>query len=53
MFNPENLCAMLGRIIVKAVIDGVLKNVEVIKYSNGKEVKRVLDKNGVPERIIK
>jgi len=34
------------------VINGVLSYVQYIKYSNGKEIKRVLDKEGIPTEII-
>lgn len=40
---------MLG----KEIIDGVLKVVQTLRYSNGKVVKRVLNATtGIPEQII-
>jgi len=35
----------------KEVINGVLKMVQYVTYSNGSRVKRVLDKNGIPESV--
>jgi len=43
---------MIGSKIVKLVVDGVLRTVQVITYSNGKTVKRVLDNNGIPQSIL-
>jgi hypothetical protein len=34
------------------VYQGTLSLVQYVKYSNGKTVKRVLDKNGVPQIVI-
>jgi hypothetical protein len=41
--------------IFKTMIElfqGKLTKVQYVKYSNGKTVKRILDKNGIPEFII-
>ena len=39
--------------IVSEIVNGVLRTVEYIRYTNGKQVKRVLDlKTGVPVEII-
>ena len=35
----------------KEVINGVLRMVQYVTYSNGSRVKRVLDKNGIPESV--
>ena len=35
----------------KSVINGVLKMVQHITYSNGDQVVRVLDANGIPESV--
>ena len=37
--------------IAKEVVNGVLKMVQYVTYSNGPRVKRVLDKNGIPESV--
>jgi hypothetical protein len=34
------------------VYQGTLSLVQYVKYSNGKTVKRMLDKNGVPQIVI-
>lgn len=34
------------------VYQGTLSLVQYVRYSNGKTVKRVLDKNGVPQIVI-
>ena len=34
------------------VYQGTLSLVQYVKYSNGKTIKRVLDKNGVPQIVI-
>jgi len=34
------------------VYQGTLSLVQYVKYTNGKTVKRVLDKNGVPQIVI-
>lgn len=34
------------------VYQGTLSLVQYVKYSNGKTVKRVLDKNGIPQIVI-
>ena len=42
--------------IIKTMIEmyqGKLSLVQYLKYSNGKTVKRVLDKQGIPVAIIK
>jgi hypothetical protein len=41
--------------ILKTMIElfqGKLTKVQYLKYSNGKQVKRILDKNNVPELIV-
>lgn len=39
--------------IVKEVINGALKLVEDIRYSNGRRVKRIIDlQTGIPEDIV-
>ena len=41
--------------IIKTLIEafqGQLTLVQYVKYSNGKTVKRVLDKNGLPQIVI-
>ena len=41
--------------IFKTMIEmfqGKLTKVQYVKYSNGKTVKRILDKNNVPQQII-
>ena len=41
--------------IFKTMIElfqGKLTKVQYVKYSNGKTVKRIIDKNGIPEFII-
>jgi hypothetical protein len=41
--------------IFKTMIElfqGKLAKVQYVKYSNGKQVKRVLDNNNIPEAII-
>lgn len=43
---------MLGTIVVKQVVQGVLRLVQVVKYSNGKTVRRLLDSNGIPTEIL-
>ena len=35
----------------KEVINGVLKMVQYVTYSNGSRVKRVLGKDGIPESV--
>jgi hypothetical protein len=35
----------------KQVINGVYKIVQFVTYSNGRQVKRVLGANGVPESV--
>ena len=37
--------------IAKEVVNGVLNMVQYVTYSNGSRVKRVLDKNGIPESV--
>ena len=37
--------------LAKEVINGVYKMVQFVTYSNGKQVKRVLDANGIPESV--
>ena len=34
------------------VYQGTLSLVQYVKYTNGKTVKRVLDKNGIPQIVI-
>lgn len=43
---------MIGSTIVKQMVRGTMRFVQVIRYSNGKTVKRLLDKNGMPEEIL-
>lgn len=43
------------RMIFKTMIElfqGNLTKVQYVKYSNGKTVKRILDKNGIPQLVI-
>ena len=34
------------------MVNGVLRMVQVVTYSNGKTVKRLLDNNGIPQEIL-
>jgi hypothetical protein len=43
----------MRNLITTEIVNGVLRLVEYIKYTNGKQVKRVLDiKTGMPVDII-
>lgn len=43
---------MIGSTIVKQMVRGTMRLVQVVRYSNGKTVKRLLDANGMPEEIL-
>ena len=44
---------MFGSYLTSMVVDGVLRLVQVVTYRNGERTLRVLDKDGMPERILK
>ncbi len=54
--SPQNIYSLnLLIMIFKTLIElyqGNLSLVQYVKYSNGKTVKRVLDKNGLPQMVI-
>lgn len=46
-----NLFTMIFKTLIE-LYQGNLSLVQYVKYSNGKTVKRVLDKNGLPQIVI-